>query len=170
MLFALLAIILFSIGADQLTKVLTFEKTIAFIPGFIRFDSVKNEGMVWGMMNGVNGFVAVISVVTAAVIVLLIVLFFKYRAKMSAGIQIGLAMVVGGAIGNLIDRVALGYVRDFICTEFMDFPIFNVADIFVTCGAILLGALLIFTKKGHELFAAVFPEDKPKKEPGEMTD
>lgn len=160
MLAAFFAIIIFAVAADITTKILTFGKTMAFIPGFIRFESVRNEGMVWGMMNGVNGFVAVISVVTALVTAILLAVFFKYHGKMSKGIQIGLAMIIGGAIGNLIDRVSLGFVRDFICTEFINFPVFNVADIFVTCGAILLGILLVFTKNGHELFAAIFPDEK----------
>lgn len=162
MLVGLIIFIIFAVGLDQLTKAVTFERVLRIIPGFIRFESVKNEGMVWGMMNGVKGFVTAITIVTALVIVLLIWVFFKYRSKMSGWIRFAFAMIIAGAIGNLIDRAALGYVRDFICTEFISFPVFNVADIFVTCGAVLLGILLIFTRSGHELFAAVFPDEKKK--------
>lgn len=162
MLFILLAIGLFAVGADQLTKYLLFEHNMPFIPGFIKFESTRNEGMVWGLMNGVNGFTVVISAVTLIVIGVIIWVMIKYRKHMSAGIMISLTAVIGGAAGNLIDRIALGFVRDFICTEFIEFPIFNVADCFVTCGAIALGVLLIFTKRGHEFFNAVFPEESGK--------
>ena len=177
MLFVLLAVGLLVIGADQLTKILIFEHNMPFIRGFIKFESTRNYGMVWGFMNGVKGFTVIISVITLIVIGALILAIIKYRKHMNAGIMICLTAIIGGAIGNLIDRIALGYVRDFICTEFIEFPIFNVADCFVTCGAIALGALLLFTKRGHELFNAVFPEEKktdtnkkpaePEKDPGE---
>ena len=78
---------------------------------------------------------------------------------------ISFAFVIGGAIGNLIDRIALGFVRDFICTEFISFPVFNVADAFVTCGAILLGVLLIFTKKGHAFYNSLFDGKEKKTAP-----
>ncbi|MBO4847642.1 MAG: signal peptidase II [Clostridia bacterium] len=163
MLFVCLAIVLFAVGADQLTKILIFGHDMPFIKGVIRFASVENRGMVWGFMNGVKGFTAVICVFTAIVIGVFVWLVIKHRDKMTKLIMICFACIIGGAIGNLIDRAALGYVRDFICTEFMDFPVFNVADCFVTCGGILLGVLLLFTKKGHELFNSLFPEDDKKK-------
>ncbi len=158
----IIAVIAFAIGADQVTKALLTKGAMRFIPGFIRFEPVRNEGMAWGLMHGVNWFVPVVSVVTAIVIVVFGWLLFKNRRKMHPAISLGFAMVIGGAAGNLIDRIALGYVRDFICTEFISFPVFNVADIFVTVGALLLGFMFIFTKSGHALLASVFPDDKPK--------
>lgn len=166
MLLILFAVILFAAGADQLTKILIFGHDMPFIRGFIRFESVENRGMVWGLMNGVNGFMIVISVVTFAVIAALIFFLLKYRKRVSPLILVPVAAVTGGAIGNLIDRVFLGFVRDFICTEFIEFPVFNVADCFVTCGAIFLAVLLLFTKQGHELFALLFPEEENAKKPG----
>ncbi|MCR5809770.1 MAG: signal peptidase II [Clostridiales bacterium] len=162
MLIVVFAIIVFAVGADQLTKYLIFGHDMPFIRGFIRFESVENRGMVWGMMNGVNGFMIVISIVTAVVIAALIFLLVKYSRRMSPIIAIAFAAVTGGAIGNLIDRVFLGFVRDFICTEFISFPVFNVADCFVTCGAILLAVMLLFTKQGRDFFAELFPEEKKK--------
>ena len=163
MLIALIAIIILSAGADQLTKHLIFGHDSAFIPGVIRFRSVENRGMVWGVGNGVNGFTVAISIVTAVVIAILIYLLIKHRRIMPKLAAIALAFITGGAIGNLIDRIALGFVRDFLCTEFIDFPVFNVADVFVTCGAILLGIILIFTRKGRAFVSKLFPEDGKKK-------
>jgi signal peptidase II len=163
MLYIAFGIILFAAAADQITKLLIFGHDCAVIPGLFKFASVENHGMVWGLANGVSGLMIVVSIVTAAVIAVMIWLLVKYRKVMGAPIAIALAAVIGGAIGNLIDRVALGYVRDFICTEFIDFPVFNTADIFVTLGAIALGVLIILTKKGHALMAAIFPEDSADK-------
>lgn len=161
MLFVLLAIVLFVVGADQLTKLLIYGKDAEVIKGFICFRSVENRGVAWGFLSNKEGsMLIVITVFTVIVIGLMVYIVIKYRKSMSLALQIASAAVVGGAIGNLIDRIALGYVRDFICTEFIDFPIFNVADCFVTCGGILLGIMLLFTKSGHEFMNAVFPEKK----------
>ncbi len=162
MLIAAAIIILLVVAADQVTKYLIFNNNMPFIPGFIKFESVENRGMVWGLGNGVNGFTIAVSVFTVAVIALLIYVVIKYRRQASKLIIICLACITGGAIGNLIDRIALGFVRDFICTEFIKFPVFNVADCFVTCGAILLAILLLFTGSGHSFVSAVFPESRKK--------
>ena len=163
MLIICFAIIAFAVGADQLTKALIFGHDSAFIPGFIRLESVENRGMVWGLMNGVNWFVPVVSVLTLAVIALIVYVIIKYRKQMHPLIGVALSCIVGGAIGNLIDRVFLGFVRDFLCTEFISFPVFNVADAFVTCGAILLGVMLVFTRPGRAFLGVLFPEDEKKK-------
>ena len=165
MVFVLIAIIAFSIGADQLTKYFIYGNDMPFIRGLIRFESVENRGMVWGMLNGVKGAMAVITVFTAVVVILMLFLLFKYRRSMTKLMAISFAFVIGGAIGNLIDRIALGFVRDFICPEFISFPVFNVADAFVTCGAILLGVLLIFTKKGHAFYNSLFDGKEKKTAP-----
>lgn len=159
----IIAVIVFAAGADQLTKALLYGEPRQFIPGFIGFTPVRNQGMAWGLMNGVKWFIPVVSVVTLAVIAILVALIVKYRAKTHPVIKICLAMIIGGAIGNLIDRAFLGYVRDFIATEFIEFPVFNVADMFVTVGGLLLAVMLIFTKAGHEFIFAVFPEFERKK-------
>ena len=163
MLILYIAIMVFAVGADQLTKALIYGHDAAFIPGFLRLESVENRGMVWGLMNGVNWFVPVVSVLTLAVIGIIMYVVIKHVKTMHPLIGVALACIIGGAIGNLIDRMFLGFVRDFLCTEFISFPVFNVADAFVTCGAILLGVMLIFTKPGHAFLAELFPEDEKKK-------
>jgi signal peptidase II len=159
----LLAIIIFAAAADQISKLLIYGHDMAVIPGVVCFRSVENHGMVWGIMNNVSGLMIAVCVFTAIVIALLIFALVKYRARMSKPIAVSLACVAGGAIGNLIDRIALGFVRDFICTEFIDFPVFNVADCFITCGAIALAVFVLFTKKGRALLSEIFPDEKEKK-------
>lgn len=161
MLFVLLAVVLFAVGADQLTKLLIYGHDADFIKGVVRFHSVENKGVAWGFLSNKEGsMLVVISVFTVVMIALVVWIVVKYRKHMSTLLQIACAAVVGGAIGNLIDRVALGFVRDFICTEFIDFPVFNVADCFVTCGGILLGILLLFTKRGRAFMNVLFPDKK----------
>ena len=82
----------------------------------------------------------VMSFVSMIIITALLVKEYKRHKLMT----VSLAMVLGGGIGNMIDRVRLGYVVDFFKTEFIDFAIFNVADCFVTVGAILLAVYVIF--------------------------
>ena len=71
-------------------------------------------------------------------------------------------LIISGAIGNLIDRVAHQYVIDFIYVSLIDFPVFNTADCFVTVGCLLLVVLLLFVYKDDDL-KAIFPAKKRKK-------
>ena len=160
-----IAIALFFIAADQITKLLLYGKELPLIPGIVCISSPEglNRGMAWGMLNDTAWGIVVLSVVTVITVGILLALYFKYRKTMPLTIQIALAMIIGGAIGNLIDRIVLGGVRDFICTEFIDFPVFNVADIGVTCGGILLGVTLLFTKAGRKFAKELFKDDEKQK-------
>jgi len=161
-----IAIIVFAVVSDQLTKLLLYGKELALLPGVVGIFSPEglNTGMAWGLLGGKTGSVIILSCFTVITLAVLIYLLVRWRGIMPTVIKIALAMVAGGAIGNLIDRVALGGVRDFIHTEFIDFPIFNVADIFVTCGGILLAIALLFTRAGHRFANEFFKEDKPKEQ------
>jgi signal peptidase II len=74
-----------------------------------------------------------------------------------------MVFIAAGAVGNMIDRVFLGYVRDFLYFSLIDFPIFNVADIYVTCATILLILLLLFYYKEEDDFAFLSPGGKKGK-------
>ena len=141
----LIAIILGSIALDQLTKWLA----VAFLEGqpsfpiwqdVLHLTFAKNEGAAFGMLSNHRWVFMIFS--TVAIIGLLIYLF-RFRPK-SRYVQITLAMIVGGGIGNMIDRVILGYVIDFIDFTLINFAIFNVADSFVTVGAFMLMGYLIW--------------------------
>lgn len=171
MLGILIAIFVFAIVSDQVTKYLLFGKELPLLPGIVGIRSPEglNTGMAWGLLGGKTGSVIFLACFTALTLAVIIWLVLRYRRSMPAILQISLAMVAGGAVGNLIDRIALGGVRDFICAEFIDFPIFNVADMFVTCGGILLAAALLFTRPGRAFAAEFFAEDdkKSKRKKGE---
>ena len=114
---------------------------ITVIDGFLDLTYSENTGMGFGL--GQNSTLG-ITIMTAILIVAILgyLIFFK---KEKAYIRIPLIMVAAGGIGNLVDRTQLGYVRDFFEFTFMDFAIFNIADVFVTVGAIVLILSLIIT-------------------------
>ena len=158
-------IIVFAVAADQLSKLLLYGKTLALIPkvvGVVRTSGL-NTGAAWGLFGGKTGSVIALCCFSVITLAALVYVFVRYRGIMPKGIQIALAMICGGAVGNLIDRVILGGVRDFINFEFVEFPVFNVADIFVTCGGVLLGVALLFTKSGRAFAGEFFKEDKKQK-------
>ena len=101
-----------------------------FIPGLIDITYVQNYGAAFGIAQGYAwGFVVIAALVIGCSIAYL--LRAPYVAKSEV---IGLALVVGGAVGNAIDRIIHGYVIDFIATTFIDFPVFNIADIAICLG------------------------------------
>ncbi len=108
--------------------------------GLIQLNLVHNRGVAWGAFSGA---IPVISIVTAAMCVAIAV-FAVYSARHYGMLEaISLGLLFAGGVGNLVDRIANGYVVDFITPLFMDFPTFNVADIGVTCGIALLFIALI---------------------------
>ena len=112
---------------------------VTVIPGVIDFLFVRNIGAAFSMGEGHGIAFAVLAL---AVIVAIAV--YLVRAPHLAHLEVvGMAMVAGGAIGNAIDRLAFGFVTDFIATTFIDFPVFNVADIGITVVLALIGYIFL---------------------------
>ena len=150
-------IIILAVVSDQITKYFvvkaatpvdsllegTGDWTMEFIPNVLSFSYAENRGGGFSILND-GGWQRVIllgtSIAAMALVGYILVKFYKRHPL----INIALSMILGGAIGNMIDRFRLEYVVDFLTTEFMDFPIFNIADCFVTVGAVLLGIYVIF--------------------------
>lgn len=137
------------VGVDQLVKYLIVANIPLYgqaplVPGIMKLTYVQNTGAAWSMLSGMQWlFVAIFAVLT-------VVLFFEYFKKpmpFTKFERFCIAAIYGGGLGNMIDRVRLGYVVDMFQTEFIDFPIFNVADIFITCGCILLMVHVTFFNK-----------------------
>ena len=151
MRFLLLA--LFSAGVvalDQYTKYLTVANIALYsevdlIPGFLGFTYVKNTGAAFSSFEGQQWLFALIfAVFTAAVLWE----YFKKPMPFTTLERFCIASVYAGGLGNMIDRVRLGYVVDMIETKFMEFPVFNVADCFICCGCVLLMVHLLVWNKG----------------------
>lgn len=147
----LLAIIVGVIGLDQLTKWLAViylkgEASFPLWKDVLHFTYAENTGMAFSLFSGENERWIFMLFSTVAIVGILVYLIF-WRPE-SRWMQVSLAMIVGGGIGNMIDRVLLGYVVDFIDFTLIDFAIFNVADSFVCVGAgILIVCLLLDIKK-----------------------
>lgn len=110
-------------------------------PGLFRFTLVHNTGGAWGIFDDAAFALGVVSLLVVAALVA----FLLWDAQASLGQAIGIALVAAGGIGNAFDRFALGYVVDFIDLSFIDFPVFNIADIGVTCGLALTIVSMLFS-------------------------
>ena len=102
--------------------------------GVFDFRLVHNFGAAWGIFSNATFALGVVSLVVCA---LLVVYLFVLAPDSSRLGTVGIALVFAGGIGNAIDRFTLGYVVDFIEPVFIDFPVFNIADIGVTCGFVI---------------------------------
>ena len=149
-----LAIIAVLVIFDQWTKALAVQYLmntdgIELIPGVFRLFYLENRGSAFGMLQNRKTFFVIFTVVV------LVVLALIYRRipdtkKMIPLKCIGI-LIYAGAIGNFIDRVRQSYVVDFFYFELIDFPVFNVADIYVTVSAFLLLLLIFFYYKDEDL-------------------
>ena len=131
--------------SDQIFKILTLEYlkpfgSVNLIKGFLRLNYVENTGAAFGMFK--NNTV-VLSVFTA-IIVIGCLYFIFVKPFENKVYNVCLVMIVAGGIGNLIDRLFRHYVVDYIEALFIEFPVFNFADILVTCGSFLLAFYLIY--------------------------
>jgi signal peptidase II len=116
--------------------------TMPLLQDIFHLTYVENTGAAFSMLRGKVGFLIFF---TALVLIgLCIMLIVSIRKKESKVLLVALAMVIGGAIGNMYDRIVLGYVVDYFDFRLINFAVFNVADVFVVCGSILLGIYLIF--------------------------
>lgn len=117
--------------------------------GLFRFRLVHNTGAAWGVFGDSTFALAVVSLIVCAGI-LALYLFYERLAEHRPSVleTASLALIFSGGIGNAIDRFAQGYVVDFIEFTFIDFPVFNIADIGVTCGFVLLiGGFLLSERR-----------------------
>ena len=147
MLLYLILSILFVI-ADQVVKMWTvnnfsLHEGMEFIKGIVSILYVRNTGAAWGMFEGKMVFFYLI---TAVAVGTLLYLMFKEKGK-SKLLLTAYSLILAGAVGNFIDRIRLGYVVDMFKFEFIDFPIFNVADICLTIGVIFLFYYVIFKEQ-----------------------
>ena len=128
------------VAADQFTKFLVLQyiplhSNVAFIPGLLSLTYVRNTGAAFSSFEGAQWLFAVVFLLFTAAIV------WEFSGKRWPFTNFERWLIVaiyGGGVGNMIDRFRFGYVVDMIQTDFMVFPVFNVADCFITCSAILL--------------------------------
>lgn len=152
----------FILALDQLTKYLTdvflmpLGTSYPLWEGVFHFTSSHNTGAAFGIFAGGRWLFILLTIVACVAIVWFMV---KERKRMSLLMRIAFALILGGALGNLIDRLLLGYVRDMLDFCLIDFAIFNVADSAVSVGAVCLVLDVIFFK-GKTLFDSPKPEQQ----------
>lgn len=139
---------------DQVTKkiavqVLASGTVIPVIPGVLEFTYVQNRGAAFGILQNARPFFFVIT--AAALIFIGYILSRIPSGRKYIPAVLCLCAIAAGAVGNLIDRIALSYVRDFIYFSLIDFPVFNVADIYITCATIIMVLLCLFYYKEEDL-------------------
>ena len=114
------------------------------IPGVFQFTSAHNTGAAWGMLPGRRWLFLVMTLLVCAGLIVFLILG---RKKMTLLNRVTLSLLLGGALGNAIDRLLLSYVRDTFDFCLINFPVFNVADSALTCGCILLVIDVLFMKE-----------------------
>ncbi|MGN1015660.1 MAG: signal peptidase II [Faecousia sp.] len=134
---------------DQIAKYLTVRfiplyEHIAVLPGVVGLTYVRNTGAAFSSFEGMQWLFALIFLLFT---VWLGWEYFHKKLPFTRFERFCIAAIYGGGLGNMIDRLRLGYVVDMIETLFMDFPVFNVADCFITCGCIALMVHLVFWNK-----------------------
>ncbi len=125
---------------DQVTKLLVVQcippyKTVEFLPGVLSLTYVRNDGAAFSFLRGMQWLFVLIFILFTLI---LLYEYFRRPLPFTRWERVLIAAIYGGGLGNLIDRVRLGYVVDMLQTEFMNFPVFNVADCFICCGCLLL--------------------------------
>jgi signal peptidase II len=166
-LIILLSIIGGSILVDQIVKIIISStmdvgETIPVIKDIFHFTYIRNEGAAFGMLSEHRWVFMIIS--SVAIVAMCIYLFKFCKERMLT--RIGIALVIGGGIGNMIDRIFLGYVVDMIDCRFIDFYVFNVADSCVCVGAgiVFLGVLLDTIKEIKENKAKKLAENNENRD------
>ena len=168
-LYAVFVFILFCV--DQYTKWLAATylkdgKSLVLIKNILSLSYLENSGAAWGVLSG-----RIILFIILTCILILFIILTMYRLEKLINLdgkkffllQLNMAVLLAGALGNLADRIVNGYVVDFIKTDFIDFPVFNIADCYVTIAMILLIIILLCFVKEDEL-DKIFYLKKIKKE------
>ena len=127
----------FCVAADQAVKFLVVNtmspgESEPLLPPLLQLTRVHNYGAAWSSFSGARLLLIALTAAGMGLLIWLLVRVVRHPLG-----QWALACIIGGGIGNLIDRVRLGYVVDMLDTMFIDFPVFNVADVFVVCGTVL---------------------------------
>ena len=151
--------------ADRVTKGIVNKKlavgeSVDVIKGVFQFLHVENTGASWGIFKGGAVFFIILALVVCAGIAVIITRIpgkTKYFR-----LHMALSFIVAGAVGNVIDRLQKGSVTDFLYAQFIDFPVFNVADIYIVCATIWVIIMTLFIFKDEELEFLNFGKKKSK--------
>lgn len=151
------------IVGDQFTKYLAVinlkeKSAIPLISGVLELNYLENKGAAFGMLKNQKWFFIFVAIIILACIIY--VLAKAPTEKKYIVLHILLTLIAAGAIGNMIDRMMLGFVVDFIYFKLINFPIFNVADMYVTCATFILIFIILFGYNENDFKFLSFHTDK----------
>lgn len=134
------------------------QEPLVLIKGVLELTYVENRGAAWGMFQGARFIFIILTVIFLGVF---LVFFIKSKCDLNPLSKVIFALIFSGALGNLVDRVWLGYVRDMIYFSLIDFPVFNIADSAIVIGTVLLIIQTLFFKNGiFDLLEKKWSENK----------
>jgi signal peptidase II len=131
-----------------------------FIPYLVHLTSVRNSGAAFGLLPGRQP----VFVATSLLVLFVIAAYWRRARPTEWPVVFALGLVAAGALGNLIDRVFIGFVTDFFEFTFVNFPVFNIADIGIVCGVAILMLWILFAAEPAETPHG--PDDEGEAEPG----
>jgi len=154
-------LVLVLVALDQITKHQAFiylkdSPNISIIPNVLELTYFENTGAAFSIMDSATFFQTIMKFLTPVFFIIIMIIFYKASKDIEhRPLSIVLLFILSGAIGNYIDRITNNYVIDFIYFSAINFPIFNVADIYVTLGFVIVAFIILFVYKD---------EDEAKKE------
>ncbi len=139
------AVFLVLLAADQILKFwvtqnLDLYESMPLIPGLVELKYIQNTGGGWSILSD---YTWLLSLLTSVILVVVLILLVRGIVRHPLG-RWGCVLLLAGGLGNLIDRFRLGYVVDMFNFQFMNFPVFNIADICVVCGMALAAVYYLF--------------------------
>lgn len=147
-------LIILIVAIDQLTKYIIVRnvdtnQAVSVIKHFFEITNVKNTGGAFSFLSDTSWGIFVLAAISGVIAIVLVIVIFRLRNMEFRFLRLTLSVLAAGTIGNLIDRVRVGSVIDFLMFSFgkYTFPVFNVADICIVCSSIILVFMLIFDKK-----------------------
>ena len=151
----------FLVAIDQLTKYAAVQNlkgkpAIPLIDGILELNYLENRGATFGLLQNQKNFFVLVAIVF--LVVIFYVLVKAPKEKKYDKLNLLLMIIASGAVGNLIDRLRADYVVDFIYIVLIDFPIFNVADMYVTFSAALLVIQVLFVYGDNDFYFLSLPK------------
>ena len=140
-------IALAALAVDLYTKALAVSRlagnSFPVSDNILNFTYVENTGAAFGMLKIGNVFL----IISTVIILAAVIVYLTIKKPKAKAVKIASALIIGGALGNLYDRIFRGFVVDFIDIRFINYPVFNIADCCVVCGAIIFAVWVIFFDK-----------------------
>ncbi|MBH1940886.1 signal peptidase II [Mobilitalea sibirica] len=168
-LFYFIILLLIDQGSKYWARTILINEPVNIIPKVFILQYHENTGAVWGIMSGQIGFLILL---TAIILMILIYMYLKIpQDKKYNIIKIIWVFLIAGAVGNFIDRMFLRYVVDFLYFELIDFPIFNIADSYLTvsCALLLILALFYYKDEDFDFIDEIFTRKKKNRSKQDTT-